>query len=188
MLNTTLDFVPEVYEEHHLIEGLKAGKEPWLKEFYLVCHRKIYWALRNKGAEHAEVEDIIQETIMVMYEKIQNGTLSLNGSLANYTVAVGHKLWLKECRKKGRMVIWQNQLTELPMDDDDYMLTEDRYEAMERAFNALDDECREILRKRYWKNESFKGLSDKMTKTESALKMKSSRCHQQLYTWLANKI
>ncbi len=165
MLNTTLDFVPEVYEEHHLIEGL-----------------------RNKGAEHAEVEDIIQETIMVMYEKIQNGTLSLNGSLANYTAAVGHKLWLKECRKKGRMVIWQNQLTELPMDDDDYMLTEDRYEAMERAFNALDDECREILRKRYWKNESFKGLSDKMTKTESALKMKSSRCHQQLYTWLANKI
>jgi RNA polymerase sigma factor (sigma-70 family) len=183
-----LEFIPKVYEEHHLIAGLKHGSDAWLKEFYAISYKAMYWLIRNKGADHAEVEDIIQESIMIVYEKIADNSLVLTSKLTTYTVSVGQNLWLKACRKRGRMVVWDNHLPEITLDDDDYTLEEDRYAEMEKAFKLLDDECQKILRKRYWEKESFKDLSMGLSKTESALKMKSSRCHEQMYTWLINKI
>jgi RNA polymerase sigma factor (sigma-70 family) len=188
MPSSELEFIPKVYEEHHLIDGLRRGSDAWLKEFYSNSYKAMYWIIRNKGADHLEVEDIIQETIMIVYEKIVDNSLSLSSKLTTYTVSIGQKLWLKECRKRGRMVVWDNYLPEITLDDYDYTLKEDRYSEMEKAFNLLDDECQKILRKRYWEKESFKDLSMGLSKSESALKMKSSRCHEQMYTWLINKI
>lgn len=189
MPNNNLELVPKIYDDNHLLQGMRLGSDAWFRELYTNSYRIMYWSIRNKGANHDETEDIIQDAIMITYEKVSDTSFVLTSKLTTYVLAIGNNIWLKECRRRGNMVIWDNQIPDgVIVDEEDYKIKEDRYSAMEDAFVRLDDECQKILRKRYWEKESFAELSNQYNKSENSLKMKSSRCHDQLYTWLINKI
>ena len=66
------------------------------KEYYPVIKKYI---LRNSGNKQ-DAEDIFQETIIMIYRKVEEGQLSLDCSFKTYLYSVCRILWYKELETK----------------------------------------------------------------------------------------
>lgn len=54
---------------------------------------------RNSG-QHTDAEDIFQDTMLVLLEKLQRDNFVLTASLKTYVFAISKNLWLKKLRSK----------------------------------------------------------------------------------------
>ena len=64
------------------------------KEYYPMVK---YFVLRNNGSEY-DSEDIFQETMMVLVEKLRQDDFVLTASLKTYVMAIAKNLWFKKLR------------------------------------------------------------------------------------------
>jgi RNA polymerase sigma factor (sigma-70 family) len=60
------------------------------------------FVLRNSGSQ-AEAQDVFQETILVLLEKVPTADFQLTSSLKTYVLAISSNLWLKRLRQTGRL-------------------------------------------------------------------------------------
>lgn len=58
---------------------------------------------KNSGSEE-DAEDIFQETILVLLEKVPKTDFNLTSSLKTYIFAISSNLWLKKLRDGSKMV------------------------------------------------------------------------------------
>ncbi len=61
------------------------------------------FVLQNNGSR-AEAEDVFQETLLVLLDRVPRADFTLTSSLKTYLLAIAHNLWLKRLRTAGRTV------------------------------------------------------------------------------------
>jgi len=114
------------------------------KEYYPVIKKYI---LNNSGNKQ-DAEDIFQETIVMIYRKVEEGQLSLDCSFKTYLYSVCRILWLKEL--KTRKLIRNNNLKLKNIVDPEvkYLLEDDDLEKkklIQEHLMHLKENCRQIL-------------------------------------------
>ncbi|MBK7887690.1 MAG: sigma-70 family RNA polymerase sigma factor [Bacteroidetes bacterium] len=139
--------------------------------------------MTNNNGSKIEADDIIQETIIAVFEKIKDNRFKLNSDtkLSTFLFAVGKYKWYNELRKRRVMTPFPTENGfDLEDDLENYYLKEERYEQLKRLIERLDEVCRQILKERYWLRKKFEEIKISSCRSVDALKMKSSRCHKQL--------
>ena len=178
-MNYASSFIPEKPTDEMLIKGLLSKQNEWVKVLYNKARPIIIRYALNNDSSVDEAEDLIQSTVIIIYEQILLGKLVLTSSIESYIYGIARNIWLKELRKKRKLIV-------LPSDEADFEdynedeLKEKRFNQLQKAIVELDAKCREILKSRYWKNEKFDEMSKVYNTTVASLKMKSSRCHESL--------
>ena len=178
-MNYASSFIPEKLTDEMLVKGLLTKQNEWVMILYSKARPIIIRYALNNDSSVDEAEDLVQNTVIVIYEQILLGKLVLTSSLTTYIYGIAKNLWLKELRKKRNLII-------LPLDDADFEheshdnLTESRLIQLQKAIEELDVKCQEILKNRYWHNKKFDEMSQLYNTTVASLKMKSSRCHESL--------
>lgn len=114
------------------------------KEYYPFIKKYI---LNNSGNKQ-DAEDIFQETIVMIYRKVEEGQLSLNCSFKTYIYSVCRILWLKELETK--KLLRKDNLEPKKMDELDVeYLPEDgdleKKKLIQEHVLRLDENCRQIL-------------------------------------------
>jgi RNA polymerase sigma factor (sigma-70 family) len=162
-----------------LIKGLFTKQNEWVEILYNKARPIIIRYALNNDSSVDEAEDLVQNTVIIVYEQILLGKLVLTSSLTTYIYGIAKNLWLKELRKKRRLVMRPPNETDFESENHDD-LTEIRLNQLQKAIEELDVKCQEILKSRYWHKKKFDEMSQIYNTTVASLKMKSSRCHESL--------
>ena len=178
-MNYASSYISENPTDEMLIKGILSKQNEWVKILYIKARPIIIRYALNNDSSVDEAEDLVQNTVIVVYEKILLGKLVLTSSMTTYIYGIAKNLWLKELRKKRLLIA-------IPSDEFDFEyesqddLTENRLNQLQKAIEELDVKCQEILKNRYWHNKKFDEMSQLYNTTVASLKMKSSRCHESL--------
>lgn len=127
--------------------------------YYPVVER---FVLRNSGTrDHAQ--DVFQETILVLLDKVPAADFELTSSLKTYILAISQNLWLKRLRQAGRLV--RAELTEvealLPPAEPAAFGAERAAEAQRRAQGLLariTARCQALLRALFFGQQSIEAV------------------------------
>jgi RNA polymerase sigma factor (sigma-70 family) len=178
-MNYASSFIPENPADEMLIKGLLTKQNEWVRILYNKARPIILRYALNNDSSVDEAEDLVQSTVIIVYEQILLGKLVLTSSITTYIYGVAKNLWLKELRKKSHLVALPPDEVNFEYDNQDD-LTETRFNQLQKAIEELDVKCQEILKSRYWQNKKFDEMSLIYSTTVASLKMKSSRCHESL--------
>lgn len=86
-----------------ILDGMKQQEQSAFRLLYTFYYPTVErFVLRNNGTK-ADAEDIFQETLLVLLEKVPADDFELTSSLKTYIFAVASNLWLKRLRSAKRI-------------------------------------------------------------------------------------
>ena len=170
--------------ENGLVEGLKSGDSESLKVIYNNYYPVIKsLVLRNNGSEY-EAKDVFQESVILLFEKLQSPDFKLTCSVKTFIYAVSRRLWLKRWNEH-KIKVYDTQFEAEPAFMNDLLRAyEDHDKAimkMHKAIEELGEPCATILRDFYLDEMSMNEIAEKFgyTNAENA-KNQKYKCLQRL--------
>jgi RNA polymerase sigma factor (sigma-70 family) len=170
--------------ENKLVEGLKSGDSESLKIIYNSYYPVIKsLVLRNNGSEY-EAKDVFQESVILLFEKLQSPDFKLTCSIKTFIYAVSRRLWLKRWNEH-KIKVYDTQFEAEPVFMNDLLqFYEDQDAAivkMHTAIEKLGEPCASILRDFYLDEMSMNDIALKFgyTNAENA-KNQKYKCLQRL--------
>jgi RNA polymerase sigma factor (sigma-70 family) len=157
------------YTEEALISGLRNDDDKALAYLYKLHYPMVsHFILSNSGTSD-EAKDIFQESIMIFYEKIKDGSLELTCQIKTYLYSVCRRLWLKKLAEKNRFSGTLDSEDFISLEDEVVAPeeTEHKFSVMERAMNMLGEPCRTLLEDFYIKDNSMQDISEKFGYTNA---------------------
>lgn len=103
--------------------------------------------IKDNNGTKEDAEDVFQETLLVLYRKVQKNELVLSSALKTYFTSISKNLWYNELRKRGKEISFvQNYTAETSIAEEDETLKK-----AEMAFVLLGKKCQELLVLFYFK-------------------------------------
>ena len=134
---------------------------------------KKYILANNGNAEDAQ--DIFQDSLVILYKKVQAGNLILTVPLKTYLFAINKNCWLQELRRRNKFPLAAEEKESIDMISDD----EPELSIAEAAFSLLGEKCRQLLILFYFKKKSFKEIASLLSfSDEKVAKNQKYRCIQ----------
>ena len=133
-----------------------------------------------------DVEDIFQESCIVLMQKVKSGGVSISreGALFSFLVQIG-KLTACNLLRKRRPLTAEEMVTislNLHKEDEDYEVSVDekqksQEEFLDRVFDSIPSDCKTLLKHFYWGNQSMDDIASilGMRNADSA-KTKKNKC------------
>lgn len=137
--------------------------------------------IRNHSGTETEAEDIFQDTIIIIFEKINSGQLKLTSSFKTYFFAICKNLW------KQRLHFIQRMNTEeLTEETWNALLGEEEFHEFEEEklflyhFNRLDEDCKQVLLS-FFDKTPYRKIASDLNFTTSYIKKLKFKCKDKLY-------
>lgn len=126
-----------------IIEGIRQQDDKILNWIYDNYHQTVrHHVLKNSGSE-ADVSDVFQESIIVLYRQISGNELKLTTDLKGYFYGVARNIWSAQLRKKVRNTEIEFDLPDESDSDDAVNPVLERI--VSRAFQKLGKDSQTIL-------------------------------------------
>jgi RNA polymerase sigma factor (sigma-70 family) len=148
-------------DEKLLLQGLvrndKKAIETIYKENYNLIQALI---VRNNGTVE-DAKDIFQETMVVLYEKVNSGQFELNCQIKTFLYSISRRLWLKRLMHQNRFNIIDeyNEVVVIGDDVDEHEKRNMDFLMMEKAMQSLGEPCKSLLEAFYMKKKSMLEIS-----------------------------
>ena len=140
------------------------------------------FVLANNGNEE-DAQDTFQETLIVLYHKLEDPSFRLTARLGTYLYSVARLIWLKKISRSAALISpiketgeWQD-----PEIGQDWEEREMRFEKMQSALEELGEPCRSLIESFYLKDHSMKEITERFgySNPETA-KNQKYKCMQRL--------
>lgn len=148
--------------------------------------RKMIFSLviKNSGNEEDAI-DVLQDALIVLYEKVQLGTFELTVKLTTYIYRVSRNIWYNKLRGIGTVIInTKDDYPEIAETDDKLLPNKKELSgSLNRLSNALDEiseQCRNLLMA-FYGGEKLNTLTEKFGySTYDSIRNNISRCRKKL--------
>ena len=139
------------YTDEELIEGLRQRKKSCIVYLYEEFYPVVRHYLRQNSGNLQDVEDLFQDTILVLYKRCMEDPFVLKCSLKTYFMSVCKNLWLQRLERKCKLLYQADcEVNEAShhysMEENDIL---EEQAAMQRLFlrnlEQLPAECRNLL-------------------------------------------
>ncbi len=135
------------YTDQAILNGIRIKDEKVLKYAYREYYPMVrYFVLRNNG-NILDAEDVFQETIIAIFERLRLSELKLECSLRTYMYAISRHMWLQKLNR-GRLILHMAQpASNLAADETEFYDVEKmiRKRIFHRNFLLLSENCQKIL-------------------------------------------
>lgn len=166
-----------IERDQELLQGLANSDDKSLEIIYSENFPMIYrMVLQNNGSED-DAKDLFQESIIILYEKVQEGGFVLTSKLKTFIYAVCRRLWLKKLQGQA----WQGSISEeleavTPVEDtiEEHEKRDEQFAIMEKAMSHMGEPCKTILEDYYLHKRTMQEISEKFgyTNAENAKNQK----------------
>jgi len=170
-------------DDKQLIYQLRHGPEEAFRALYRTYRLAfVQWAMRLYGCRQAEAVDAFQESVVILYEKIQGDELpELNSSLKTYLFAIGKRRLHKQFSKE--MVV-QHDFAGLDRQVEAYssqLEVSELGREIARLVAALPHPCNQLMYWYYYRNFSMEAIANRMNyKSADVAKTQKNRCSKRL--------
>lgn len=161
-----------MYQEHKIfsetdrefIEGIKTGNSLVLEKIYKTFFPIIKNLVCKNSGTSDEAKDIFQETMIVVYQKIQTDSKPLQCSLKTFFYSISKRLWLKKLSGKGSKNISINDSEEFFDVVEDLKNAEEKeaeLTKMTMALSFLGEPCKSLIQDFYLNELTLSELTNK---------------------------
>lgn len=170
-------------EDQYLIDRLKHQDLNSLDKIYLTYKKEFFLFASKLSLQEEDIADVYQETVLSLYENVQNGKLKhLSSSLKTYLFSVGKFQAYKQLNKKKHELFEEKNIQsseELKMFEPE--LSNQRQQILKKAFTTLGDRCKQVLELYYFDGLTLDEIQDFLNySSKDVLKSQKSRCLKQL--------
>ena len=139
-------------EDLILLEGIAAEDRNSVEQLYRQHYIMIQTMVLANAGTKDDAADLFQETVIVLYEKIKNGTFELNCLLKTFLYSIARRLWLKKLQQQQRFISQPDGLEEtVPVEDEieNHLKLQNDFFIMESAMNKVGEPCKSLLQAYY---------------------------------------
>jgi len=138
--------------EKALLQGLACSDRKAIETIYRENYNMIQSLIVNNNGSADDARDILQEAMIVLYEKVRSGSFELNCLIKTYVYSVSRRLWLKRLQQMNHYSPVADNLQEtIPVEEEIEENERINYEfqAMDRAISSLGEPCKSLLEAYY---------------------------------------
>ena len=149
-------------QEVGLLKGLAAGDRKVIEGIYKDHFNMVQSLIVNNNGSADDAQDIFQEAMVVLYEKVRTGSFELNCQLKTYLYSVSKRLWLKRLQQNSRL--WSQEIDpETTIQVDEEIATHEKrdaeFELMSQAIQRLGEPCKSLLEAYYLKKMNMQDIA-----------------------------
>jgi len=171
-------------DDSKLLDALRNGDDSVLEELFDKNRRSVAsLVIRNNGTED-DVEDILQESLIVLWERIRKGTFEYQAKLSTFIYATAKNIWLRKLARQRREFTSTIETFDIPNGDStpyEEMEENERVLAVEHAMEEIGNPCRDILLLYYWEEQTMEAIAVKLGFANAdTVKSKKYQCKKAL--------
>lgn len=167
-----------------LLDQLKTGDSSSFELLYKLYFPSVASYIKQNLGNNEDAEDIFQETIIILLQKLSQPDFVLTSKLKTYLYAVAKNLWLKRLRyNKIRIADNDFSLTNYRTEIDIIELDPEksREEKLENWLQKATKNCQNILKALFFHEEPMNNLIKKMNwKNKHTASNQKYKCIQQI--------
>jgi RNA polymerase sigma factor (sigma-70 family) len=162
--------------DSEILEKIRKGDESALDYLYKKNFKMMTKLVINNNGTEDEAKDIYQEALIVFWQKVTSGNLTLSSKISTFLYSICQNLWRKELERKSRMSNEEKD-TEEELDFDQ----QERIEVINRCISQLGETCRRILTYYYFDSLSMHDIADLLGFANAdTAKTKKYKCKKEL--------
>ena len=154
------------FSDEALLKGLKEKRADCIRHLYREFFPLTRSIVEKNSGSYQDAEDVFQDGIIVLYQKLLCAPLILNCSLKTFFFSICRNIWLQRLDRKWRL-LYQDDLVNEPEEEYDSTGLDINEEKLEKSrlyqthFLSLPPDCQKIL-KMFLSKVSLKEISDRM--------------------------
>ncbi|WP_433814005.1 RNA polymerase sigma factor [Flavobacterium johnsoniae] len=170
--------------DNALIEDLKMGESKSYRLLYQFYFPSIALYVKQNQGNNEDAEDVFQEAIIVLFQKVNEPQFVLTSSLKTYLYAVSKNVWLKKLRDNKIKIIndelslsdYKNEIVSFEMEPENL-----REEKLENWLQKITSHCQNILKALFFYEMPMQNLMIKMGwKNKHSASNQKHKCIQQI--------
>lgn len=165
-----------------LLQGVAQSDSRSIQQVYNTAFPRIDIMIRKSGGSRQDAQDIFQDAMMALFQRLHTSDFHLSCRLASYLQVVCRKMYLSRSRRKSMKSLDEiTEFKEIGLDADyfDSLLRQDKQKLLYKHFNALGDDCKQIL-KLFFDRVPMKEIARQMGSTENYMKKRKFICKSKL--------
>ena len=135
------------FSDRHFIQRIQENDKKVLGEIYIKYEKQVFNYIKNHGGDDFDAEDMLQESIIVLWQNINNGKFDLSSKLGTYIVAVAKNKWRGQLRKRNK--ISNAEISENTINPDknplEFVLSTEKENIIQSAFELIQPICKQLL-------------------------------------------
>jgi RNA polymerase sigma factor (sigma-70 family) len=174
-------------KDQQWLERLQSGDQEVLVLLYKNNHTMIRsYVLKNQG-RNEDAEDLLQDALIVLWQKVQQGNFVLSSKLSTYIMAVCKNLWLKRLGKQQRLEGEDKILPHLHITADNFSENSD-FKHLQKAMDEIGETCKKLLMMFYFDGNDMEQIARKMQFANAdTAKAKKYQCFKKLETLIKSR-
>lgn len=174
----------QTISDNTLLDQLKAEDSSSFELLYKFYFPSVASYIKQNLGNNEDAEDIFQEAIIVLLQKVRQPDFILTSSLKTYLYAVAKNLWLKRLRdNKLKFVDNDLSLTNYGIETETFELhpEKSKEEKVENWLQKITRNCQNILKALFFYEEPMENLMVKMGwKNKHTASNQKHKCIQQI--------
>ena len=168
--------------DQEVLEKVKQGDQKMLLFLYKRNIGPISSYITRNNGTTADVEDMLQETLVIFWQQAQKADFVLSSKLDTYLYAIAKNLWLKQLRKNSRTTYIEFENDHSPdMADTMVEYTDDKYAVLSQYMHEIGETCRTLLSLFYFEQWDMVQIAEKMQFANAdTAKAKKYQCKKKL--------
>lgn len=170
--------------DEKIIELLKVNKTDRAFSKLYIDFPKVKKMILSKGGTKDDAQDIFQEALIFLYNKVNQGDFKLTSKIGTYLYSVSRFLWKDQLIKNNKTVdsdFSNDQLIETNKEElEEIIKKEEKLKVIEQVLKEISQKCQEIFELFYFKKLSMKDIAIKMKYTsERVARTQKYKCVEQ---------
>jgi RNA polymerase sigma factor (sigma-70 family) len=151
----------KLFNDKEIIERIRQNDPTVLGELFIKYEKMVFSYIKRNGGGDADGEDILQETIIVLWQNVCSGQFELSSKLSTYLMGIAKNKWMAEMRKRKKFS--DNEIPETIEDQSTSVLeniirAEDRIH-IENALEVISPVCKQLLLLFYFEERNFTDIA-----------------------------
>jgi RNA polymerase sigma factor (sigma-70 family) len=177
-------------DDSRLLDALRHGNEDALVELFRQNRRPITSLVtRNQGSED-DAEDILQEALVVLWERVRRGSFEYQAKLSTFIYATAKNIWFRRLARRRRELPATDEALDVATNDAtplEELEENERMLAVQKAMEQLGNPCRDLLLLFYWEERSMEEIAVKLGFANAdTVKSKKYQCKKSLERLVKN--
>lgn len=170
--------------DEKIIELLKVNKTDRAFSKLYIDFPKVKKMILSKGGTKDDAQDIFQEALIILYNKVNQGDFKLTSKIGTYLYSVSRFLWKDQLIKNNKTVdsdFSNDQLIETNKEElEEIIKKEEKLKVIEQVLKEISQKCQDIFELFYFKKLSMKDIAIKMKYTsERVARTQKYKCVEQ---------